>query len=222
MTRQQIRDRILTALNESTTAPVFFSTAQIDSVIDEASEVLAEEAKAIRRSAFVGRQAGATYYSLRGIAPDVMAVTRVWMPDLNRRLTAVGIHELDVQNETWPTVSGDPEFWFSVSWDAIGVYPYPASGGGVLRVDYLAWPRALVDDTDEPEFRESDHEALIFYGVYDGLMKRWDPVRALELFNRFIDAWQLGRARSGAREQQSRMTQRSRYPGATFKSGVTR
>ena len=222
MTRADIRARILTALNESVTSPVFWTTAQLDAVIDEASEVLAEEAKAIRRSAFVGRRAGAIYYSTRGIAPDVMAIYRIWLPDLKRRLRAVSIGELDQQNQTWQTVTGDPEYWFPVSWDLFGVYPHPASGGGVMKLDYFAWPRTLLDDSDEPEFREADHDALVLYGVYDGLMKQWNAERAMELFNRFVDAWQTGRARSGVRETQARYFQRPNTPGAPFRSGVSR
>lgn len=222
MTRAQIRDRILIALNESTSSPVFWSTAQLDAVIAEASEVLAEEAKAIKRTAFVGRQAGASYYFTRGVAPDLMAIYRVWLPDLNRRLIAVGISELDGQNETWPTVHGDPEYWFPVSWDCFGIYPKPAASGGTMRLDYFAWPRTLLDDSDEPEFRESDHDALVLYGIYDGLMKMWSAPRALELFNLFLDSWKTGRARNGVRETQARYYQRPSAPGAPFPSGVRR
>ena len=222
MTREQIRDRILNALNESTSAPVFWTTTQLDAVIDEASEVLAEEAKAIRRTAFTSRQAGATYYFTRGLASDVMAITRVWLPDESKRLTAVSIAELDRQNDTWPLATGDPEYWFPVSWDCFGIYPHPAQGGGLLRVDYLAWRRALLDDTDEPEFREADQDSLVMYGIYDGLMKRWDVARAVELFNRFIDQWQTGRARNGVRETQSRVFQRPSGPRSSFSSGVSR
>ncbi len=222
MTRAQIRDRILQASNESTSAPVFWTTAQVDAVIDEASEILAEEAKAIRRSAFVARQAGATYYSTRAVAADVMAITRIWMPDENKRLTAVSIQELDGQNETWPLATGDPEYWFPVSWDCFGVYPHPATGGGLLRVDYVAWPRALLDDDDEPEFREADHDSLVMYGLYDGLLKHWDVPRAVEMFTRFMEQWQTGKARNGVREQQSRTYQRPTAPGQPFQSGVTR
>lgn len=222
MTRAQIRDRILRALNESTSAPVFWTTAQLDAVIAEGAEVLAEEAKAIHRSAFIARKEGSTYYFLRGLAPDVMAITRIWLDDLKRRLVAVSLAELDQQNETWPQITGDPEYWFPVSWDVFGVYPHPSTSGGLMRIDYLAWPRTLLDDEDEPEFRESDHEALVLYGVYDGLMKRWDAARALELYNRFLDAWQVGRARNGVREQQSRSYQRPRAMGVPFKSGVVR
>ena len=222
MTRSDIRDRILSALNESTSAPVFFSTTQLDAVIQEASEVLAEESRSIRRTAFLARQPGATYYSTRAIGSDVMAITRLWLPDLDRRLTAISLAELDAQNETWPTATGTPEYWFPVSWDVFGVYPHTAAGAGLFRVDYPAWPRTLLDDDDESEFREADTDSLVMYGVYDGLMKQWSLQRAMQLWNRFIDQWQVGRARNGIRETQSRIFQRPGVQGVQFKSGVTR
>lgn len=222
MTRSQIRDRILNALNESTSAPVFWSTAQLDAVIDEASEVLAEEAKAIRRTAFVGKQPGTTYYFTRGIASDVMAITRLWLPDQDKRLIPCSLSELDAQNEQWPTVTGEPEYWFPVSWDCFGIYPHPTTGGGVIRVDYLAWPRPLLDDDDEPEFREADHDSLVIYGVYDALLKQWNAPRAMELFARFMQQWETGRARNGARESQARVYQRGLSARTGFQSGITR
>jgi hypothetical protein len=151
-----------------------------------------------------------------------MAVTRLWLTDLDRRLIPVSISELDAQNILWPTVTGDPEYWFPISWDVFGVYPHTASGAGLIRADYLAWPRTLLDDEDESEFREADMESLVMYGVYDGLMKQWDFGRALQLWNRFIDQWQVGRARNGIRESQSRAFQRPGLPGVPFRSGVTR
>lgn len=222
MNRAEIRDRILAALNESASAPVFWSTTQLDSTIQEAAEVLAEESRSIRRSVLFARQPGTTYYSTRAIAPDVMAITRLWLADLDRRLTAVSIAELDAQHETWQTVTGDPEYWFPVSWDLFGVYPHSSTGGGLFKADYLAWPRELLDDEDESEFRSADQDSLVMYGVYDGLMKMWDSRRALQLFNRFIDLLSTGRARNGVREQQARTYQRQASPGAPFRSGVAR
>lgn len=222
MTRGQIRDSILNALNESTTTPVFWTTAQVNALIDEAAEILAEDTKAIRRTALVARQPGSIYYATRAIASDIMAITRIWLPDVKRRLTAVSIAELDQQNRTWSTVTGDPLYWFPVSWDLFGVYPHPSTGGGILQIDYLAWPRPLQDDDDEPEFREADHDALCSYGVYDGLLKRWDVPGALALFARCIEQGRSGKARSGIRESQTRSYQRPMAPGVPFPSGVNR
>lgn len=222
MTRSELRTRILDALNEDADSPVFWSTAQIDTIIDEASEVMAEEAQSIRRSAFISREPGKLFYSTRGIADDVMAIYRVWATDLNRRLVAVSAGQLDDQNETWQSVTGDPEYWFPLSWDLFGIYPHPSSGGGILRIDYFGWPRTLMDDDDEPEFREPDHDGLVLYGVYDGLLKQWNLQRALEIFSRFVERWMDAKERAGVREQQSRLLQAAAAGGAGFRSNVQR
>ena len=220
MKRSDIRTRILEALNESASSPVFFSTAQIDAVIDEAQEVLAEEAEAVKRTAYQALRDGTTYYYTRGIATDIMAPYRLWLVNENRRLTAVSIRELDVRHERWIGVNGDPEVWFPVSWDLFGIWPHPATGGGVLRIDYLAWPRSLQDDEDEPEIRRADHDAIVLYGIYDGLMKGWAPEKAIVLFNLFVDRWADARARAGIREAQAKTFQRGTAGTPEFRSGV--
>jgi hypothetical protein len=218
--RSEIRTRILEALNESASSPVFFSTAQIDAVIDEAQEVLSEEAQAVKRTAYQALRDGTTYYYTRGIASDIMAPYRIWLTHLDRRLVAVSLRELDVRHEHWIDVNGDPEVWFPVSWDLFGIWPSPATGGGVMRIDYLAWPRSLQDDDDEPEIRRADHDALVLYGVYDGLMKGWSWQRATEIFNLFMDRWADARARAGIKEAQARTFQRGTADTPGFRSGV--
>jgi len=42
MNRAALRTRILESLNESATAPVFWAATEIDALIDEAAEVVAE------------------------------------------------------------------------------------------------------------------------------------------------------------------------------------
>ena len=198
MTRAEIRNRILEALNEDASNPSFWTTGEIDLVIQDAMDVLAEEANSIKRTAYVPFREGATYYFTQSIAPDLMAPYRLWHAGLNRRLTPVSVSDLDRKHETWITVQGDPWWWFSHSWNCFGIWPYPAAAGGVLRVDYLAWPRALLDDADEPEFPEADQEQLILYGVYDGLLKQYDLPRAMKLFALFADRLPQARYRKAA------------------------
>lgn len=204
MTRSEIRTRILEALNESASSPVFWSTDQIDEVIDEAQEVLAEEADAIKRSALIPLQNGIQFYSTKTMGSEVMVPYRIWDHTNSRRLDATTMSELDLRHETWITVTGNPECWFPVSWDLFGVYPFPASAGGVLRADCLAWPRSLLDDSDEPEFPESDHDALVIYGVYDGLLKQWDFERAMLMFSGFMNKWAKAKYRAGVGRLESK------------------
>jgi len=174
--QSEIRSRIADALDDPDN--VFWSEAQLNKAIDEGAEVLAEETHAIRRSAFCPLRQGVQFYFLRSIAQDIMMPYRIWNHDGTRRLVAYSMREMDAFAQSWMDTTGTPDIWFPVSWDFFGIYPKPASGGGVLRVDYYAWPRELLDDDDEPEFLESIHEALTAYGLYEGELKQWNGAAA--------------------------------------------
>ena len=220
MTRSDLRTRILEALGESTTAPIFWSSSQMNDLIDEAQEVLAEEAAQIKRTAYVPLKNGTTYYRLRAIDPNAMTPYRIYTRHNERRLTVATVMELFNRHQRWISVNSDPESWFPISWDMFGIFPSPSTGGGIMEINYLSWPRPLADDDDEPEFPQADHEGLVLYGVYEGLLKRWDITRATELFTFFMDRWGDSRIRSGTDKIKSRDFQRSRSRTG-FKAGVT-
>ncbi len=209
MNRQEIRDRILRGLNESTSDPSFFSTGQIDEYIEDGQEILSEEVAAIRRELVVPKRSGATYYNTRGLATDLMVPYRIWDTLEKRKLEAKTIGELDNHDERWIDTTGDPWCWFGLTWDVFGIYPRPATGGGTLTIDYLAWPRVLLDDADEPEFMNSDHDGLVLYGVYEGLIKQWDIQRGTQIFSKFVANWGDSAARHGARAMERRVMTRA-------------
>lgn len=189
MTREEIRNRILYQLDESTSAPAFYTAAEIDTLIDEAQEVLAEEAHGLVRTSFLPKSDGLQLVSLQALGDDVMAPLRIW-DDNHRRLEYCGMQELDADRWRWWEVTSDfPWLWYPVAWNVLGIYPAIAAGTGTLRVDYLAWPTALADDSQEPDMPEPEHDQLVLYGVYMGLLKRWDIVRALDVFQKFVGRW---------------------------------
>lgn len=209
MTRQEIRDRILVTLNDSTTAPVFWSLQEVNDLITEAQEVLAEEARALRRTAYIPRTPHGQFYTIHGIADDVMVPFRLWLPDKEHRLRPLTMGRIDKQRQRWLDVTGNQaEYWFPVSWDAFGIYPPPTTGGGYLQVDYLAWPPAMLDDDEEPQSPEPDHDMLVLYGVYMGLIRQWDIVRATEMLGRFVAGWLDAQARQDVRRMHARFERR--------------
>lgn len=197
MTRDEMRRRILQALNESTTAPVFWTLTEVDTIIDEAQEVLAEEALSLKRTFVVPRLPGVMIYFLAGLGEQIMTPTRIWLPDLHRRLGAVSLTDLDVRHEQWMTVTGDPWVWWPIDWRHFGIWPVPATGGGVMEVNCYVWPEPLVTDQSRPEFPPADHEALAMYGEMEGHIKQGDVVRALDLGKVWGQRWSDGRFRAG-------------------------
>jgi len=209
MTRSEIRTRILYQLNDSPTDPVAWSNAELDAVIQEAEEVLAEEAQGLHRTAYIPRHDGMQFVTLASISDDIMAITRIWDNENEHRLQPLSMTQLDTERNRWMEDTGDrPYWWFPVAWNLFGVHPPTAIGGGTLRIDYLAWPTPMEEDGQSPEWPEADHDSLVLYGVYLGLMKQWDAQRGLDLFVQFTQAWQGSKARNGIRRVKAGRMQR--------------
>ena len=63
-------------------------------------------------------------------------------------------------------------------------------------------------DTESPEWPQADHESLVLYGVYQGMLKRWDVARATVALSKFMEAFGLADVRDN-RIHQERMTTRT-------------
>jgi hypothetical protein len=215
MTRDELTTRILTALNDSPTDPIFWSLDEIHDTIQDGQEILAEECQALRRTVFVPWRPGAMLYSLGSVAGDVLAITRIWRSDTHERLLATTLTALGP--EPWMTQPGPAaRVWYPMSWHAFGVYPHAGEGSGSFEVDYLSWPSPLLDDGDEPAWPEPDQDGLVSYGVYYGLLKSWDWVRAQDLWQQFMARWSDAQARTGSKQLQARAWQRGASRDARF------
>jgi hypothetical protein len=216
MNREEIKARIAVGINDDPDDPVFFDEAQFNALVDDAVEFIVAETRSVRRTCFVPLRAGSMIYSTRSLADDMMFPLRIWNNQNDHRLTATDFQTLDKTYERWQRTNQDPQCWFPVSWDLIGIWPWPAAPGGVLRIDYLAWPRSLQDDEDEPELLEITHEAVILYGRYMGMLKQWDADRAKDVFKDLAKEEIMGKAKSGILRIKHRSF--SRNPSLSFPS----
>lgn len=209
MTRDDLRRRAQTALNDPD--HIFWSAEELNQLIQEAQEVLAEEVEALTRVLYIPERLGAMFYHLQALPGQVMTPWRLWTRNRQHRLWPLSMLELDSHYERWLTVTGDPEWWFLLSWDCIGVWPPPTTGGGVFELDAFVWPTPLPDDWSEPELADPDHDILLDYVLMEGQVKQWDIARALEiglpLFQRAKDS----QARNSLRAVQSRFFSRDEF-----------
>lgn len=208
MTRDEIRSRVLTALNDDSTDPVFWSLDEMNALLDEAQEVLAEEVEASTRTLFVPLRPGVALYTLGSLGSQLQTPWRLWSRQRQHRLWSLSIPELDAHYERWQTVQGDPEWWYPFSWDVFGVWPVPSAGGGILEVDCYVWPDPVPDDSAEPEAPDPDHDVLVQYMIADGQIKQWDVARALEIFVPLAARWKDAQARVSLRQVQERFFER--------------
>ena len=220
MNRGEIKQRISAAINDDRTSPVFVTDAQLNTLVDEAIQIIAEDSRAIKRSTTLPLRPGMQFIYLPSVAPDIMVPHRIWDHVNSRRLIATTMQELDGYQTRWLNTTGSaPEFWYPVSWDLVGVFPKPVSPGGTMRIDYIAWPRELLDDNDEPEFPQATHNALVLWGAYMSLLKKWDANTAQTVFQAFRGQEAMAKGRSGINKISSRIMQRPQQQ-VDFPSGI--
>ena len=196
MTRAEIKSRIRDAINDPSS--VIFTDAQLNDLIEEATQILVSETRSLRKSIVVPRRSGTLLYSTRTMGADELLLPyRIFSNSNTTKLAVTSMEELDRFQSQWMDTTGEPEFWFPVSWDLIGVWPSSSSSGGTLKIDYFAWPGTLDDDASKPELPLASVPSLVLYGEYMGLLKQWDAVRAASVFQRFKADAMLAKSRSG-------------------------
>lgn len=202
MNRAELRTQTFRALNEDPDDPVFWDREEIHQSLFEAMEVLAEEAPSLKRTYYVARRAGTYIYHLEGMGHNIQTPYRIWLPDMKRNLEAWSMTDLDRQHEAWVRVSGTPWVWAPLDWRQFVIWPIPAAAGGTMEVNCYVWPDELFDDHDEPEFHQTDHHSLVYYGEMEGYLKQWDVPRALDMLRKFSQGWRDAQARAGIRQMQ--------------------
>ena len=208
MTRDELVRRTLLDLDESPSAPAYWQVAEIRDYLDDAQEVVAERAPYVKRTTVIPRRTGVTVYRLSGINGQIMVPSRIWLPDLKRRLQAVTLLELDGRHQHWWTTTGEPWWWCGLSWDTFLSWPPPTTGEGWLQVESYSWPVPLEADTDEPELHASVQPELVNYATFLGKLKQWDANGAAEALQRFLGQTGHVSAQANVNQAQSRLWSR--------------
>lgn len=219
MLRSEVRRRALFLLDEVVDAPVYFSVAEINTLIDEAMEVVSEEVRYLRRTGYVALRTGCMLYNTLAIDPNCYSPTRVWLMDDEEPLRYTTIGELSANENRWLEYTAErPHHWFPVDHMTFGIYPRVTTSTEVLRVDYYAWPAPVLDDYAVLPFDDATCDAIIQYVVYSGLMKRWDIARAGDIYGEFAGLFQDAVYRKEARRFQYALNERMNHAAPYFGS----
>lgn len=222
MNREGLRERLAYLLFENPVAPVFFTETVLNRMLHEGIEVLAEEIRDLRQEAFITVEPGRFLYTLPEVSPDVRSIFRVWNEADEDRLTPITMGELDGERERWMEVFSERAYWwFPYSHDGFGIHPGPLSGGAILRVEYIAWPKVLTSDAASPILSEAEQDLIVMYAQHDGLIRQWETDRALDIFQTFSTAFRDQTFKTSIRRM-GRMRLDRGVPGDAFpSSGLT-
>lgn len=192
MTRADLRTEVFRRLQESSSAPVFWTADDIDAAVDEGYDELSDATEWCERWFTVDLLQQRPAYDLRTLTTDtVLNIGRAFHVDTNRWLTPTTPRELDRGYRRWETVTGAPiRLWMSGLW-WLRYYPLAGTDAGEVKQYIVVLPDALADDADEPGFPETLHYGLVEYALADLWAQDGEPTKALAAWKAYL-AYEAG------------------------------
>jgi hypothetical protein len=162
--RAEVRRRVL----EVAGAPVFYTDADIDVALNSAYAELSDSSEWYETWQDIDLLNNRPYYDARTLLGDaLLAPGAAFNRTTNRWLLPTSIGELDRHDRRWERVVGTPSriivrgLWWLSYW------PRVQAATGTIKQYFTALPPALVNDTDEPGFPETFHNALVDGALVD-------------------------------------------------------
>jgi hypothetical protein len=187
MTFAQIKADVFRRLRESSSAPVFWTEADVEAAINEAYMELSDQAEWNETFQTVDLLSSRPWYDARTyLSEKILTVGRAFNVTTNRWLNPTVPRDLDPYDARWERVTGQPQrimvrglFWF-------GYWPQVTSQIGSIQQFYTELPDALEDDTDEPGFPDTLHDALVEGALFELFSQDAEPALAAAAWEAFL------------------------------------
>jgi hypothetical protein len=177
MARAQIAERV--NRNISNVSWERFPQAQINESIQKAYNWATVLTGAIQKSTVFPFATDTPYINFRQQIPDYFATIGIYNQITHRWLTPTSTKELDLWRWDWERWIGEPEYFFILDFNRVGMIPYQTAPVGTFILWYLAATPTLVDGT--PFVIPSQHEDLLV---------NWSTGDMLDLDREYLKATQ--------------------------------
>jgi hypothetical protein len=202
MTFAEQRAEVFRRLAESSTSPVFYSVADVDTALNEGYAELSDASEWNEQHLDVDLLNNRPYYDARTvIGASFLAFRSAFDVQTNRWLIPSSIRELDAHDRRWEFGTGEPQRVITRGLWWLGLWPRVQSDtGGVITQYYVGLPSVMVDDSDEPGFPEAFHLGCVEFALADLWIQDGESAAALAAWTAYLAyeagliAWVDGRA----------------------------
>lgn len=174
-TRDQITTKVLQNLENSGAS--FFTASQVNDSIQDGYDDVCAYCGQLEKSISVDFQANLTYYNMRSLVPDFMAVVAVYNYNTKRWLIDSNSKELDQVRWDWETWIGQPIWFFPHDFQYMAICPKLSSNNGNMEVFYRAQATTLIG-ASVPRIKSNSVKLLEFYATGDLLESVKEYIKA--------------------------------------------
>jgi hypothetical protein len=114
-------------------------------------------------------------------------VTDCWLMNQKRRLEQVDLKRLNTFDSRWMRHTANPDHYFQVSLNVIGVHPKPASGTDVLQLNCVVVPDPYTNDQDRVKLLDEYRWAAVNYAVSEYYASRGDAKEAQNHWQSYVE-----------------------------------
>jgi hypothetical protein len=201
-----MRSETFRRLNEIATSPVFWTSADVDTAINEGYAELSDASEWYERHLDIALFSNQPYYDARTvIGSEFLAPSGAFDYQTNRWLIPTTVRMFDAHDRRWERVDGEPQRVLTRGLWWLGYWPRVQSvTGGSIKQYYVALPPPLVNDTDEPGFPDTFHDGCIAFAVADLLAQDAEGDLAMLAWKTYLEIereltdWVAGRASAAA------------------------
>ena len=182
-----MRAEVFRRLNESSTAPVYWTTDDVDQAVAAGYAELSDASEWYEDHIDISLLNDRPLYDLRTvIGDDFLVLAAAFDTQTNRWLIPSTTRQFDAHDRRWERVVGEPQRLFIHGLWWLGLWPRIMAETGTIKQYYVALPPALLEDTDEPGFPDTFHYAIVEFALTDLWAQDGEAARALASWQTYL------------------------------------
>lgn len=189
MTKGELRAEVFRRLQESASAPVYWTADDVDAAVAEGYAEVSDASEWFEAHAYLPLLKDRPLYDLRTVLGEqFLAVGGAFDVQTNRWLIPSTTRQFDAHDRRWERIVGEPQRLFMHGLWWLGLWPRIMSEVGQVKQYYVALPPPLDGDGDEPGFSETFHYALVEFALTDLWAQDGETALALASWEKYLSA----------------------------------
>lgn len=141
-------------------------------------------------------------------------IIQAWDRECKLKLRQTDLASLAFRDKEFLGNSGNPEEYWQLGYNSVGLYPTPSTTGRVLELDCVVIPQAYTLDTDPIKLRANYQRAVVDYAISEYYASRGDAGRATEWWMRYAEVVKLKASTGLVDERTFRYGGQTQFVGA--------
>lgn len=183
---------VLEIIGENTSSPdVFVDTDEglepIRDSLNDAIEEIVSMTGSYKRTYYIPLTENQSFYRLKMTDGAFGWVTDAWLVNQKRRLSQTDIISLQGHSPTWLDDEGNPDSYYQVGRNIIGLYRRPTASSDMIELTCVVIPSRYETSEDRVKLRDHYKWAAVHYAVSEYWASRGDAKEATFWFSKYLD-----------------------------------